>query len=368
MTEIAILPIMSGRGAGGPETYERGLVHGIAAQDRETRYRVLALNAAAVGVLSPAAPNFSAEILPGRFRAIQLTAGLHRAIGRSRPDLMHAAFVAPPRSPVPYVFTLHCSSTFMRPDLFPTLIRWRLLYLFRRGMMDARRVICVSQNVKDYAVQHYRVDPDRLSVVHNGVGAHFRPVPQAEAAPVLRRYGLPERYVFCAARFEKRKNLPGALRAFAAYRRHDPECRIVLAGDMYHQRDRMAALAESLGIADAVVMPGYIPNEDLPAVYSHCLFFAYPSIWEGFGIPLLEAMACGAPVLSSAVTSIPEVAGDAALLVDPLSDAEMAAGFLRLGTEPELRARLAAAGPLQAARFSWERCAAETIAVYRACL
>jgi glycosyltransferase involved in cell wall biosynthesis len=364
MTAIGILPVMAGRAGGGPETYERELIHHIARLDPETRYEVLCLNRAAAAVLSPGG-NVGTTVLPGHFRPLAMTAGLVWGVMRRRVGFLHAAYIAPPVSPVPYVFTLHCSSPFERPDFFPPAIRARLLFLIGRGMAAARHIIAVSQDVKDRAVAHYRADPDRITVVHNGVGAHFRPIPPAEAAPVLARHGLPARFVFCAARFEKRKNLDGALRAFAALHRTDPTIRLVIAGDMSWERARLSALIGDLGLGDAVVLPGYIPNADLPAVYSACLFFAFPSLWEGFGIPVLEAMACGAPVLTSAVTALPEVAGDAALLVDPLSDEAMAAGFAALGTDPALRAQLAAAGPARAARFSWGRCAAETLAVYR---
>lgn len=367
MTRIAIQPVMAGRSGGGPETYERALVHGIAALDRDTDYEVMCLSQAAVDVLSPAQANFHPRVLPGGVRPLQMSLGLSWELMRRRVDLLHAAYIAPPFCPVPYVFTLHCSSPFMRPEWFPPAIRRRLLFLIGRGMASARHILCVSQNVKDLAVAQYGVDPDRLSVVHNGVGSHFRPVPAEAASAVLARLGLTPPYVFCAARFEKRKNLDGVLRAFARFRKAggDPRLSLVLAGDMRWEGARLAALIAELGLEGAVRLPGYIANTDLPAVYSQALFFAYPSLWEGFGIPVLEAMACGAPVLSSSTTSIPEVAGDAALLVDPASDAALAAGFAALATDADLRARLAGAGPRRAAGFSWERCAAETLAIYR---
>lgn len=365
MTVIGILPVMAGRSGGGPETYERALIHGLARQDPETRYEVLCLNDAAAQVLTPESGNVGVSVLPGRLRPVTMTAGLQWGLLRRKVTLLHAAYIAPPVSMVPYVFTLHCSSPFMRPDWFPPAIRRRLLFLTGRGMRQAVHVIAVSQNVKDYAVAHYGTDPARITVVHNGVAAHFRPVPKAEGASVRARYKLPDRYVFCAARFEKRKNLDGALRAFAHLRRADPGLALVIAGDMTWERARLTALITELGLGAAVVLPGYIPNAELPAVYSGALFFAYPSLWEGFGIPVVEAMACGVPVLTANVTSIPEVAGDAALLVDPSSDQALRDGFLALGTNADLRARLAAAGPRQAARFSWERCVSETRDVYR---
>lgn len=367
MGPIAIFPVMSGRSGGGPETYERELVHALAALDAETRYQVLCLTEAAARTLRPDAPNFEQHILPGRIRPIAMSAGLNWALRRHGARLMHAAYIAPPFCIRPYVFTLHCSSPFVHPEWFPPAIRARLLFLFRQGMRHARHVICVSQDVKDRAVEHYRVDPDRLSVIHHGVGRRFAPVPLDEARPLLARHGLePRGYVFCAARFEKRKNLDRILHAFARYRAEvDPEATLALAGDMTWERPRLEATIAALGLGPAIRQLGYVANADMPVFYSHCRFFAFPSLWEGFGFPVLEAMACGAPVLTSRVSSLPEIAGDAALMVAPTSVDDIAGAMERLGRDDALRDRLRAAGLARAATFGWERCAAATLALYR---
>lgn len=366
MSRVAIFPVMAGRSGGGPETYERELVHGIAALDHDTDYSLTCLNAAAAAALDPGQPNFHARLLPGGLRPIAMTVGLPLVLRRDRVDFMHAAYIAPPWSPVRYMFTLHCSSPFAAPDLFPPLIRARLLYLIGRGMRDAEHVVCVSRDVLERARDHYGIAEERMSVVHNGVGAHFRPMNAEQRAPVLARYGVGGRYVFAAARFEKRKNLPRLFEAFARYRRDvDPECRLALAGDMTWEAEAIGRRIAELGLGDAILKLGYVAHGDLPALYGGALFFAFPSLWEGFGIPVLEAMASGTPVLTSNVTALPEVAGDAAVLVDPCSVDAIADGMVRLGTDPALRARLAAAGTARAAAFSWARTAAETLALYR---
>lgn len=366
MTRIAIFPVMAGRSGGGPETYERELVHGIAALDGETDYRLACLNAAAAAALDPGQPNVRTHLLPGGFRPLAMAAGLPYVLRRERIDFMHAAFIAPPWSPVRYMVTLHCSSPFAAPELFPPAIRARLLYLFRRGMRDAEHIVCVSRDVLERARDHYGIAEDRLSVVHNGVGAHFRPMSAEERAPVLEKYGLGGRYVFAAARFEKRKNLPRLLEAFAEYRRRlDPDCRLALAGDMTWEAGPIGRRIAELGLDRAVLRLGYVANADLPALYGGAEFFAFPSLWEGFGIPVLEAMASGAAVLTSTTTALPEIAGDAALLVDPHSVEAIAEGMVRLGSDAALRAGLAARGSARAAAFPWSRTAAETLALYR---
>ncbi len=366
MTRIALFPVMAGRSGGGPETYERELVHGIAALDGDTDYRLTCLNAAAARALDPGKANFRSHILPGRLRPVAMTLGLPRVLRREKIDFMHAAYIAPPWSPVRYMFTLHCSSPFAAPELFPPLIRTRLLFLIGRGMREAEHVVCVSRDVLERARDHYGVSEERMSVVHNGVGAHFRPMSAEERAPVLARYGIRGRYVFAAARFEKRKNLIRLFEAFARYRVEvDPECRLALAGDMTWEAEAVGAKIAALGLEGAILRLGYVAHHDLPALYGGAEFFAFPSLWEGFGIPVLEAMASGTPVLTSNVTALPEIAGDAAVLVDPLSVEAIAAGMAALGPGAALRTRLSAAGLVQAARFSWARTAAETLALYR---
>lgn len=366
MTRIAIFPVMAGRSGGGPETYERELVRGIAALDGDTDYRIACLNAAAAAALDPERPNFRTHLLPGHFRPLAMTAGLPYVLRRERVDFMHAAFIAPPWSPVRYMFTLHCSSPFAAPELFPPAIRARLLYLFSRGMHDAEHIICVSRDVLARAAGHYGIPEERMSVVHNGVGAHFRPMRAEERAPILARYGVGGRYVFAAARFEKRKNLPRLLEAFALYRqRVDAECRLALAGDMTWEATAIGRRIAELGLEGAVQRLGYVAHGDLPALYGGAEFFVFPSLWEGFGIPVLEAMASGTAVLTSNATALPEIAGDAALLVDPTSVEAIAEGMARLGGDAALRADLAAKGQRRAAEFSWARTAAETLALYR---
>lgn len=365
MSKVAIFPVMSGRNGGGPETYERELVRGLSVHDHETDYRITCLNSAAAAALETGKPNFRSHVIPGGMRPLAMAAGLPWVLKRESIDFMHAAYIPPPWSPVPYVFTLHCSSPFATPELFPPAILARLKFLLARGMRDAAHVICVSQDVLERAAEHYKLHRARLSVVHNGVGAQFQPTTPEQRAPTLLKYGLTGRYVLSAARFEKRKNLSRLLEAFAQLRATDPGCVLALAGDMTWEAEPLARKIRELGLADAVVRLGYVRHDDMPHLYGGAVMFAFPSLWEGFGIPVLEAMACGAPVLTSNTSSLPEVAGGAALTVNPLSVDEITAGLCSLAHDAGLRARLSAAGLERARQFSWERTATETLAVYR---
>lgn len=381
MSRIAIFPVMAGRAGGGPLTYERELARNLPQLDPENSYHLTCLNEAAVKALDAAAPNVTHHMVPGRLRPLAMSLGLQAVLKRERIDLMHAAYMAPPWSPTPYVFTLHCSSPFLTPHLYRPAMRARLQYLTRCGMRDAAHIMCVSRSVLEGARDYYGVAEDRMSVVYNGVGESFRATTAQERAPVLARYGLEGPYLFTAAAFEKRKNFSRLLEAFAIYRREaNPDCKLALAGDpqladsaaplplasdMGWQTQPLGARIRELGLADAVVRLGYVPAVDLPHLYGGAVFFAFPSLWEGFGIPVIEAMACGVPVLTSNVSAMPEVAEGAALLVNPASVASIAEGMARLTADPALRAQLVEAGMKRAAAFSWKRTAAETLAVYR---
>jgi len=180
-----------------------------------------------------------------------------------------------------------------------------------------------------------------------------------------RRYRLPERFVLFLGAMEPRKNLLRLIEAWAtlkpAVRR---ETSLVVAGAQGWLNDSVRSRVESLGLGDRVHLAGYVEGEDLAALYSLATVFAYPSLREGFGLPVLEAMACGTPVLTSDVSSLPEVAGEAAVLVPPTDIEAIADGLLRLLEDAALRADLGERGRRQAAGFSWERCARETLGVY----
>ena len=357
---------MTGRQAGGPETYEGELVRNLAQLDHESRYSIICLNQAAADALHVANENFSFHVLRPAARLISMTLSLPWYLKANRIDLLHAAYISPPYAPVDHTFTLHCSSPFVRPELFPPLIRARLRILIARGMRTARHVICVSQNVLDLAAEHYGVPRDRMSVIHNGVGEHFRPVAEGERRAVLAAAGVEGPYALYAGRFEPRKNMLRVIEAFDVFRREvAPGMKLVLAGRKTWQGAEVDALVRRLELGSHVVEIGHVANERLPAWYGGAEMFLFPSLWEGFGIPVVEAMACGTPVITSNVSSLPEVAGGAALLVDPCSVVEIAGAMERLHRDRALRERLGAAGLARARDFSWRRTAEQTLALYR---
>jgi glycosyltransferase involved in cell wall biosynthesis len=215
-------------------------------------------------------------------------------------------------------------------------------------------------------IAHYlQVPKEKITVTMLAAARHFRVLSQAESAPALARAGVAPPYILYVGSLEPRKNLLRLLEAYRLVREWSPRWGLVIVGARNAWKSTpVAAAVERYGLQDNVTFTGYVPDEDLPALYNGAGLFCFPSLYEGFGLPVLEAMACGAPVVTSNTSSLPEVAGEAALLVDPYDVEAIAAAMQRVLSEPELAEDLRRRGLARAAEFTWERTARETIAVY----
>ncbi|MFW6055559.1 MAG: glycosyltransferase family 4 protein [Thermodesulfobacteriota bacterium] len=269
--------------------------------------------------------------------------------------------------PGPKVVTVHDLSHMHYPGYHP---RDRVEWLNKglsKSLGNAKRIITVSRYVKDELVEVMQVDPLRVKHIPLGVNPEYRVRYGSEVLPVLEKYNIHDhRYVLVVGTLEPRKNLRGLLDAYSRLpiklRQEHPL--VVVGARGWRQADfqrQMAALA-----ARGEVLPlGYVPESDLPFIYAGAYGLAFPSLYEGFGLPPLEAMACGVPVLAGRSSSIPEVVGQEALLVDPHDPGSILNGLHRLLEDSEFRTRAASQGPLRARRFTWERCVQETIKVYK---
>ncbi len=285
---------------------------------------------------------------------------------RHPPDLLFVpAHVLPlicrPRA----VVTVHDLGYRMFPAAHPWSRRAYLDWTTRRHARRAAHLIADSAATRDDLVRHYAADPARITVVHLAVEPELRPAPPEAIAAVRAKLGLaPDQpYVLHVGTLQPRKNLPRLLEAFAVVAAGLPELCLILAGAAGWGKADLPARARRLGIAERVILPGYLPRSELPALYSGAQALVMPSSYEGFGLPVIEAMACGTAVACSDSSSLPEIAGGAALLFDPLDTAAIARALRRLIEDAELRSSLAKAGPARAATFTWDRCARETRAV-----
>lgn len=279
--------------------------------------------------------------------------------------LYHAPDVVfPPTRGVPVVMTVHDLSYVVYPRYHTRFNGTYLRLLTPALTRRARLVIAVSEATKRDLVERAGVPERKVRVVYPGVGGAFRcPPSPARIAEVVRAYDLPDGFILSVGTLEPRKNLAGAIRAYRLLRARMPDAPpLALVGGVGWRLNAESLLGP--GEQTYVRRLGFVPDEDLAALYAACGAFAYPSFYEGFGSPVVEALALGAPVITSNVSSLPEVVGDAALLVDPRNPEEIAGALEHLLTDRQLAARLRAAGPARAARFTYTACAERTVAVY----
>jgi glycosyltransferase involved in cell wall biosynthesis len=282
-------------------------------------------------------------------------------------DLVHGpVFVGPLVSPCPVVVTIHDLSFIRFPHLFRPANRLYLTALTRLSAQRAQRLLAVSKHAASESERLLGVPSERIDVVYHGVDPAFQPLPEDEVETFRESHGLPERFVLFVGTLEPRKNLVRLVEAFAQI--HDGKVGLVFVGGKGWLYDELYAKVETLGLSDRVIFPGYVMSEELPLWYNAAAVLAYPSVYEGFGFPVLEAQACGAPVLTSNVSSLPEAAGDAAVMVDPYDVEALTTGLSQLLTDGLLRHDLRERGLAHARGFSWPRTAQETARVYRRAL
>jgi len=267
--------------------------------------------------------------------------------------LLAPDFVAPPAIRARTIVTIHDLSYLTVPQYADPGLRRYLTAAVPRSLRRAAQVIAVSEATRREAITHLGLPPERVTTVYNGVDARFRPLDAAARAAARARLGLPERYLLTLGTLEPRKNHVGLLRAFARLTSLEPDLTLVIGGRRGWLDGPIFDDVRRLGLGDRVRFLGGVHDDDLPDLYAAATAFAYPSWYEGFGLPPLEALACGVPVVTSATSSLPEVCGDAALLVDPADDAALAAALTRVLRDEPLRADLARRGPMRAAGFTW---------------
>lgn len=350
--------------------YTRGLIEALAAKDSENRYTLFSAGRDPRATRWPANFRYRALPLTDRHLSIlwqRLRLPLPVELVTGPVDVFHSPdFVLPPVWRARTVLTVHDLSFMRYPECSsPPLLEY-LMRSVPRSVARADLVLADSENTRQDVIELLAVPPDRVRTVYVGVEERFStPVPADEIARVRERYGIDRSYILGVGTLQPRKNFPTLIRAFGRLRQeHGVEHQLVIAGGKGWLDEPIYATIDELGLRGPVLLTGFVDDADLPALYQGADVFAFPSLYEGFGIPILEAMAGGTPVVTAQASSMPEVAGDAALLVSPHDVGELAHALWRLLSEPALCDALILRGHQRVSRFRWEHSAEALLEAY----
>ena len=362
---------------GGNETYIRGLIRALAEVDSQNRYTIFLAEPGAAeewrdGFVRQFS-NFEVRLLSKPTPLVRVPLALAVELRRRPPldriDVLHVQYTAPPFCPAPVVATIHDLAFEHMPETFTRRGSMQLKLTVRRTAQRAARIATVSEYSRQDLLRTYRLSPEKVAVTYNGIEAHFTPqaVSAQEAEDVRRRFGISRDFLLAVGSLQPRKNLIRLIRAYAKLRAEHSGFapQLVIVGRKLWLADEIFAEVRRQRWAEDVILTGYVADADLAQLYRAATAFVYPSLFEGFGLPPVEAMACGTPVVTSNVSSLPEVVGDAALLIDPGDEEALAAALLRIVNDQPLRAKLREQGIVQARKFTWRAAAEKTLQLYR---
>jgi glycosyltransferase involved in cell wall biosynthesis len=354
-----------GRHLTGNEVYVRSLLNAFAAipdRDSEIVAYISADQARASIPVSIATRLVAADPF------VRLGFDLPRKVRQDRPDLLHVQYTAPLACPVPVVATVHDVSYLEHPEYFTPGRAWQLKLTVGRTIRRAARILTGTENARAAILKVYPgLEEDKVTVVPYAAAPEFRPVSrEAAAARVVERYRIAGPFILSVGDIQPRKNHIGLIRSFARLVRAYPQLphKLVLVGKATWFADKVHQAARESGVADRIQFFGFVSDADLLQFYNACDVFVFPSFYEGFGLPALEAMACGRAVVCSDASALPEVVDGAAILFDPYAVDEMARAIADILLDPELRARMERLGLQRAAHFSWRKTAQQTMEVF----
>jgi glycosyltransferase involved in cell wall biosynthesis len=353
-----------GRHLTGNEVYVRSLLGAFAAVDKESEFLAYV-----------SGPDGEARI-PSRFQTRQIAANpfirlgfdLSRQLKRDRPDLLHVQYTAPLFCPVPTVVSVHDVSFLEHPEYFKRTRAMQLGITVAQSVRRASRIVTGSEFARDSIVKAYKLPPEKIVVVPDAASPSFRSVNRdAARRKTVSRFHLKGPYVLSVGDLQPRKNQLGLIKAFARLMTDQPQLKqdLVFAGKDAWYGGRVREAARESGVEGRIHFLGFVTDDELLQLYNACDCFAFPSFYEGFGIPVLEAMACGRAVICSNASSIPEVADGAALLFNPHNTDEIVSALFDVLRDGELRARMERLGIQRASHFTWQKTAEMTLDVYR---
>lgn len=364
---IAIDAHSIGAGLGGNETYAANLVEALAELDTRNRYTLYVTKREAVERYAGRWPHVALRRTLPHTPLVRIPLTLTAELRRRPVDILHVQYTAPPYAPCAVVAMIHDLSFEHLPETFRRRSWMQMRLTVRRTARAAAHVLTDSDYSREDILRTYRLPPERVTATPLAASSGFRPAGEAEVGRALRKYGVEGEYLLAVGSIQPRKNIPRLINAYAslhAGRSLDPLPKLVVVGKPAWLYEETLRAAGASAARDHIIFTGYVPESDLAPLYTGARCFVYPSYFEGFGIPPLEAMRCGTPVITGDRTCFPEVIGDAGLLVDTLDERALADAILRLLRDAALRASLRERGLRHALKYDWRETARLTLAVY----
>jgi glycosyltransferase involved in cell wall biosynthesis len=365
---IAIDAHSVGTGLGGNESYATNLIEALAEIDSFNQYTVYVTRPEAVERFGNRWPNFTVRTTLPHTPLIRIPLTLSRELRKNPVDVLHVQFTSPPFAPCPVVVSIHDLSFEHLPETFKRRSRMQMRLTVRRSARQAAQVIALSEHGRSDIINTYGLSADKVTAIPLAAPAHFQPVTdENELRRVRQTYGIEGDYILSVGSIQPRKNLRRLIAAYSNLRQRLPGVKLpqlVIVGKFAWLYEETLRAADEPKLGKSVLLTGYVPEKDLPALYSGALCFVYPSYFEGFGLPPLEAMKCETAVIVGNRTSLPEVVGDAGLLVDPFDIEDISAALAKLIEDSDFRTQLVIKGRERSRLFDWRETASRTLTVY----
>jgi glycosyltransferase involved in cell wall biosynthesis len=365
---IAIDAHSVGAQLGGNESYAINLIEALANIDQTNRYTLYVTKRAAIDRFDQRWPNFKVKLTLPHTPLVRIPLTLSRELRRHPVDLLHVQYTAPPFAPCPVVTTIHDLAFEHLPETFNRRSWMQLRFTVRQTARRSAHIITVSEYSRSDISRTYGIAPQRITVTPEAASANFFPVTnETELKRIRESYGIEEHYILSLCSIQPRKNLVRLIEAYSCLRRVRPEVKLpqlVLAGKRGWLDSEIFRAAEQSALGREILFTGYVPEPDLAGLYSGAICFVYPSYFEGFGLPVVEAMQCGVPVIAGNRTSLPEVVGEAGLLFDPFDTQALVTALTQVIDDSEFRAALSAKGLQRAQAFDWNTTAQMTLGAY----
>ena len=350
----------------GTRTYTLGIVKNLLDIDKENEYYLyITRDNENIRDIFPQKNVSFRHIFPHN-RIIRIPISFPIRLAMDSIDVFHCQYMGPPLAKTPYVVMIHDIIHEYFPEFYPRSLCYMMRVFYPISARRANRILTVSESSKRDIIKYFKVSEEKVIVTYDAAAEDFRPIMEKDKIKsALQKYGINGEYILFVGRLEPRKNIPSLIRAFHELKKwKNIKQKLVIVGMKYFRHEEIFKCVNDLGLQSEVILTGRVEDDDLPLFYNGASLFVYPTIAEGFGIPPLEAMACGTPVISSNTSSLPEVVGDAGILIDPYNIKDLAGAIYKVLSDKNLQEKMKIEGLKRAKVFSWKKTAKKTLNVF----